>query len=123
LDRDRGSSPAQCLNEKAQIVSKFAPADQRIGVRMGAKVRDAVTDERIRVLLIGIQLGQQLLGARQLLRATTGRGESHLLIRQLLEGRDLKVRHDHYSFWSHGSEAWCATCCEAFIRGRTRGRR
>ena len=50
-----------------QIVNDVAADDQQVGIRIGAKIGDAITDELVRIHLVRIDFVEQLLGPAELL--------------------------------------------------------
>src|SRR6266550_7404795 len=54
-------------------------------MEIGAIVRDPVTDELVRVLLLAIDLGEQGFGTFELIEPARGRSEADLLIRELFQ--------------------------------------
>src|SRR5438309_9995267 len=62
-------------------------------MEIGAVVGNPVADELVRVLFLRIEVGQQGLGALELLEPARGRSEADLLIRELLQRILAKRRH------------------------------
>src|SRR5262249_10293553 len=83
------------LHQEQQVMRQILAGDKQIRMGFGAVFGDAPAHIVIRIPLRGIDFGKESLGPHQLLGPARRRGETHLLIRQLLQSWLLKACHNH----------------------------
>ncbi len=94
----RDDAVVQQADHLVEIARQIGAVDQQVRVGVRAEAGDAVTDERIRVALARVDLGKEPPGLLGLVQTPGRRGEPHLLIRQLFQGRMRKASHSHTPF-------------------------